>query len=258
MKRSFLFGVIILVCLLLSACSNGWQKAKKAYKESVGVYTEYVNTNPSIDLKEQVSASPEEEKLASLFSPVDKKLQELVRFLDAQDTPPPQWWFEEINQKFSWINGLLVVTKEGEVVKEQPKSQVKQIDPVVFFERDIDWTEKQLVSFTVQTPLGPEMFVAGPFFEANEWKGILAVHFDPRTLAALSPNPDDLLFFQADKILWPGKFNSEAQVLLKENWTALLKNKVSGDIEAKGSEFYWVARYIGRNRLIYAVPKAEG
>ena len=258
MKNKVLFMALIFACLFLCSCSNGWKKAKNVYKESLGVYTKYLNTDPKVDLQEKVGASPQEKKLARLFFPVDKRLQALTRSLDAQTTYPPKWWFEEIETKFSWTNGLLVLTKDGEIVKEQPKSQIKQIDPSVFFEKGVDWTQKQLVSFTVQTPLGPEMFVAGPFFEANKWQGIIAVHFDPRTLAGLSPNPDELLFFQKDKVLWPGKFNSEANILLQENWEEVLKDKVSGDVQAMGKKFYWISRFIGRNRLIYAVPMAEG
>jgi len=235
---------LILVC---SACST----VHETVRDTKQLYQEYVVPKPEVDLDND-GLDREQLRLARLFKPVDEHINSLRKYLDGTDKMPSEDWFKRLFTQYGWISGVMVVDVEGAVRFKYPEESLKQHDLSPFVEWGEAWKDHRLRAFAVETPLGPEVYLANPFFEDSEWVGLVVVHFDPRKLLRFCPDPEGLIMVSPDVVVWPGAYEQDAQALAAKDWDDILDGSEFGDFEGPSGEFYWIARHLGYYHLIYA------
>lgn len=242
-------SLVALACLLVVSGCGFWKKVKSSYKGTI--------LPAKVELEKEPAVQGARGKMAHLFGPLDQNLEFMLRELRIKTDRPQGQWLRDLHRRFSWINGVAVVDRGGSVHTQHPESPVKRLDYAALANVDSDWQNRKLRIAVQETELGPEVFVLSPYFQRNEWQGLIAVHFDPRTLARMSPRPEELLLLDRDMLLWSGGYRESARELSRLDWKALLKDDVNGHVTVQGKRFYWLARYVGSDPLIYAVASGE-
>ena len=74
--------ILVVFVFLLSGCTV-WKSVKNFYRQ-------YVDTDPGIDLQLRGTGNEREEFLARVIYPVDLQLNEVLRWIDVQDTYPDE------------------------------------------------------------------------------------------------------------------------------------------------------------------------
>jgi hypothetical protein len=250
------FGLLVcalLACALSLAGCGYWEGTKDA---SVQVYKGYINPDPSVDLKRKGLTSKSDRKLAALFTPVDRQIDEVLIILGNQDEFPPQTWLDTFMTRFPWMGGVSVAALDGSVLAQQPEVALKTLDFQILAKLADDLRARKTRAFLLSTELGPELCVATPFFKSNVLAGAIVAHFDPRTLAAYSPKPEDLYMLSPQGPLWT---DGEApdQELIATGWTKLLKSSIRGTVKTGRDTYVWIARFIGTDPIIYATKADE-
>lgn len=250
--RKFVF-VVLCMSFICSGCEYGskmWLEAQRS-----------VDPNPVIDLKKDGLQNPNDNKLALLFTPVDEQLLNLSSFLSIVDNHPDEEWFKLLFMKFPWLSGVMTLNSEAMVLMKLPEDSIKPFKPGPLMEYEGDWSEVHLKSFINYTDFGPEMYMATPFFQDANFKGLVVVHFDPRVLLNFCPRPQDLIIFHPDGGgIWTGMKDIDRESLLKVNWDKLLSSNVRGVVKAGKENYVWLSRYIGDTQIVYltkAVSKEE-
>lgn len=248
MKSITIFILTAGLLGLVSGCST----MESAWKGTKKVYRDYVNTNPSVDLDDPAAGAEEEQKLALLFGPMDRRLNQLQHFVEGKDAPPEDAFFRELMYRFQWISGIAVVDTLGNVHRQIPETSIKPLLVNEFMESVDDWSDHSLKAAGFDTDFGPEIYIGLPFYQEDKWQGATLIYFDPRTLVKFSPDPDELIVLTPDLPLWKGKYSEDCSVC-KADWPDILEKDVGGEWSDNGNEYYWLARYLGDLRLIYAV-----
>ncbi|MBG0776471.1 MAG: hypothetical protein H0S85_08550 [Desulfovibrionaceae bacterium] len=257
-----------LVALLL-ACA-GCETAQQTWQETKVLYKEYVDTNPMIDLESEVDASDADRKLARLITPVDVRVESLARYLDAQDAYPADEWVQRLFASYPWLSGLVVTDTEGHILLKKTLVPLKPLDVAPFLairpappedgdktaegEQPPVWMDRAMRARYEITPLGPEIYVAQPFFKENKWAGLIVVHFDLGPLLKFCPDPEELLILTTGDVIWPGKYDRKSITMADAPLDEIVRGGVTGEWEDdQDVEYRWLARYLGDMRLIYAV-----
>lgn len=246
--------VLLLLALLSSGCS-AWRSTTKYAKESWESTREYLDPPPEIDTDSYQFESPNQEKLAKLFTPVDGPLTSLSRFIDDQDTLPDLDWLDLLLSRFPWVHRVIVTDEEGTIIFMQPEIPVKKIDKPLVFEGV--WRDIGLLTVVDYSDLGPELYIGRPYFEDVDFRGLIGVGFDPRTLLNLSPQPDQLIIIHPGGGVWSRGADVDKDALLAVPWEEILKDEVQGQVQV-GEKFYtWLARYIGDDHYVYATESVD-
>jgi hypothetical protein len=245
-RRFTLFACLALALLALSGCET----MRRTWKDTQEVYRTYVNVDPKVDLKAEDHAHWEE-VLAPLMTPVDMQLGELARVVDARDSFPDDAWTDGVLKRFPWLTGLAATDMYGVELLARPEVTLKPLNMAPLVAAGDAWRDRKLRAFVDETPLGPEVYVATPFFKDNALQGLLAAHFDLRSLAQLSPDPAKLMVVSPEAVLWPGGFGELAAAAQAEPWADRLKSDVQGEIEVSGRTLVWLARYLGDKQIVY-------
>lgn len=259
--RFFAALLVLTVSLALTACGAlgpTWDESKRGVKTTVRGTRDYINPEPKIDVNRYGWENPNQEKLALLLSPVDAKVMELMRYVTSQDFRPNDAWMNYLLMRFPWIDGVLVADATGDILERRPPVPVKRFsEPLVF---ESIWRDTLVKTVVDYTALGPEVYFGMPNFEGTEFVGLHVVSFDPRVLFTFCPEPGQLFIIDpyAHK-LWVAGTNvpQGSEALTAIAWDNVLLEKSQGTIEAGGKQFTWLARYIGRDRFIYATESAN-
>ncbi len=259
--RLFVALLVLTVSFVLAACGAlgpTWNEGKSTVKTTVRGTRDYINPVPKIDVNRYSWDNPNQEKLALLFSPVDAKVSELMRYVTSQDFRPNDAWMNYLAMRFPWIDGVLIADANGDILDRRPPVPVKRFSEPLIFESI--WRDTLVKTVVDYTALGPEVYLGMPNFEGTEFVGLHVVSFDPRVLFTFCPQPEELVIVDpyAHK-LWTGTANipPASEALTAIAWDKLLLEKSQGTIEAGGKQFTWLARYIGRDRFIYATESAN-
>lgn len=243
---------LVLLCalaLLVSACDT----VRSAWDKTTNIYETYIDPKPQLDLQRGEGLSKKERTLALQFSAMDQQLELLMRTLAPQDTFPSPAWFNETISRFPWLTAIMALDTRGGMLTRHPDPPLKHIQADPLLEREWSLMERGLQGFTQDTPLGPELIVAGPFFRDGIWQGLLVAHFDPRSLIGLAPSPDNLVLLTPETLLWSGLNQETTRELTEAPWEDILKSRVQGRLSTANNAFVWVSRPIGSLRLVYAV-----
>jgi hypothetical protein len=226
---------------------------RSTWDKTADLYRTYIYPKPELDLQRSEGLSSKEKTLAMQFSAMDQQLELLMRTLAPQDTFPSSAWFNEIINRFPWLTAIMVLDTRGRILTRHPDSPLKHIQVEPLLEREWSLMERDLQGFTQDTPLGPELIVAGPFFRDGVWQGLLVAHFDPRSLIRFAPSPDNIILLTSEMLLWSGLDQKATGELTKMSWEDILKHRIGGRLSTENNTFVWIARPIGSLRLIYAV-----
>ncbi len=252
MRKTSLF--VIAVVLVLGTALSGCEAVRDSWKDTKELYVEYVVPTASVDLNnDDIDAT--ELKLASLLIPLDVRLDALVRFLDGRDSLPDESWVEELFQRFPWVSGFMAVDMEGNELLREPAISLKPIDPQPFVALGEAWNDRAMRAVADDTPLGPEIYLAAPFFVDTVLRGVTVVHFDMRALVNFTSRPEELIVLTPTETLWAGGSDEHGMLLAKAPWQEILKSEDDGVLSAGGREFHWLVRYLGDLQIIYAVTE---
>ncbi|GFK94584.1 hypothetical protein NNJEOMEG_02431 [Fundidesulfovibrio magnetotacticus] len=251
-KRVFL---VLLACALFAL--PGCDTVKPYVKSSKRFYKDWINTDPTIDLQNPGISDPSVRKLANLFTPVDERMEFLVRSLSAQDLPPNEEWCQGLMEAFPWLSGVAVLTDSGSVALKLPSFSMKAVDFAPLMDLGSRYKERKMAAYVAASELGAEVMIAKPLYIDSEFKGVLVAHFDMGALTKLSPEPGQLMVLTPGSVLWGGDDTAAAETLAKLNWKNLLKSEVTGEYKIGGTSYLWQARFLAQERLVYAVAAAK-
>lgn len=242
----------IAVCLttfalMLSGC--GWWSPLTDKAASI--------TSPKIDYR-NYAPKGDKWRLAKLFSPVDQRIQVVVRELSSIETFPTPEWYERLMDRNPWLTSVAAVDAKGRLLGRLPEEAMRPLDTGQFLEFKSSWEQAEFKSFFFQTELGPEICLVQPMFVRNDWVGLIIAQFDPRSLRQFSPEPDELTVLHRDILLWPSTNANGAKALASVDWEKVLRKSVGGQMELDGRTFTWLARHIGDSFMVYAVQNRDG
>lgn len=243
----------IVLAMVLGLTLVGCETMRESWEDTQEFYKKYVNVDPEVTL-DPGDVDPGRYKLAKLFAPLDLRIEEASRELGGLDYFPDDKWIDAYFAEFSWVSGVIVTGLDGQVLLQQPETAMKPISAEPFLEDPEALKDRRLRAEFQDTELGPEVYLASSFFKDSELQGVVAIHFDIRNLTDFSPNPEELVVFTPELLLWAGDA-VDAAPLLDNPWSEILANDVAGEIEAGGKEFVWVSRFIGDKKVLYAVGK---
>ncbi|MUM78321.1 hypothetical protein GKC30_11815 [Pseudodesulfovibrio sp. F-1] len=246
--------VLLVLALGLSGCSM-WRSTTKYVKKSWETTKDYIDPPPQIDTDSYQFSNPNQEKLARLFTPVDGPLTSLGRFVNNTDTIPDVDWMDLLLARFPWVHRVLVTDDEGTIIFMQPEVPVKKIEnPLVF---EAVWRDITLLTVVDYSDLGPELYIGRPYFKDVEFRGLVAVGFDPRTLLGLSPSPEELVIIHPGGGVWSRGAIADEEALLALPWEDILRKEVEGQVEVGDKNYTWLVRYIGDNCYVYATESVD-
>lgn len=245
-----LLQVLLLVLILAVA---GCSTMQNAWDKTTDVYETYVDPKPEIDLDRSPGLSRNEQLLASQFSLMDQQLEEALRVLAPQDRFPPATWFSTFLERFPWMTAVLAVDAQGRNLSSHPETPLKSISVEPLLEQGWSMLHRGLQGFVEETPLGPEVIIAGPFFRDGAWQGLIIAHFDPRSLVAFATASERLVLLTPEALLWTGVDQEMTREITEAPWEQILRDRVHGRQSADNRNFLWLSRPIGALRLIYAL-----
>jgi len=251
----------LLACALLAAA--GCDTMKSSWKGTKKMYKEYVNVDPRIDLKDPGISDPSMQKLASLFTPVDERLEYLLRDLNSRDTPPEREWCEAFAAHYSWLSGLAVLSSSGAPTLKLPAYELKSVDLAPMMEFEAQYKKRKMAAVISSGDLGAEIIIAQPLYTENDFQGLLVAHFDPGNVVKFSPEPDQLFIISPGVVVWPGNDPGTAKALAALNWKGMLKGNVNGEVMLGQTKYLWQSRYVAQKEIVYLVaavaapPKAK-
>ena len=255
----YLFLSLLTGLLFVSGCSV-WDATADYTKETWQTTRDFVDPAPVIDTESYQFDNPNQEKLARLIAPVDGPLTQLTRYVNDTDTQPDIEWLDLLIARFPWVDRVLVTDEAGTIIYMQPELPLKKISQPLVFEGV--WRDIQLLTVVDYSELGPELFIARPYYESVDFKGLICVGFDPRSLLRLSPEPAELIVIHPGQRVWSLGADVDEAGLLALPWQDILESEVQGEVQV-GDHFYtWLTRYVGEDQYIYATksvaPGAHG
>ncbi len=243
----------ILTAFILAGCGLGGAVSDQYKDISVAVGESIYTKKHALD--ESGLDNPNYEKLARLMTPVDGPMGSLVRFVSDRDVYPNETWVELLFVRYPWINTLFIVDQDGWMLDRYPYDPIKRISEPIEFEAV--WRQTFIQTRVDYPELGPELYLGTPIFEDSEFKGLIVVSFDPRTLFAFCPEPEELVIIHPGGGVWSQNENLDKDALKAVDWKDIIADDVLGYVEAGGTEFTWLVRYVGKEPYLYATPSAE-
>lgn len=190
-------------------------------------------------------------ELVQNIYPVDSQLYLLLRRLSVKDGYPAREWKENLVLNFPWISGVTVLDRESSVLSRYPGDGIKQLEYTPLFPRALDLPLGQTMLEVEETPFGPEVMLAVAVYQDFQIEGLTVVHFDPRSFVAESADPDEIVIICRGKVVWPGQYQELQEALEQVEWMELARKRISGKIELDKGSFFWFARAVGQDWLIY-------
>lgn len=245
--------ILMLASLLGAGCSSN-QTVKNAWKGTKGAWYSYISPPASIDYSEKGDMDAHELALATRMMGIDIQLSLLERVMSNADKPPTSEWMQAFFARFPWMDGFAGVKADGQLIGQEPGVPMKPLEFSPLLEEDKKQNLRALRGHVQDTPMGPEVFLAAPLYDAQEFLGVVTAYFDMRNLLRYSTNPEELVIVSPEAVLWPGKYDYETTPLAGVKWDEVVTKSSKGTVSNQTGTFYWVARYLGNQPLIFAVP----
>ncbi len=249
----------LLLSLILGGFGCGYnQDIKDVWKGTRSFFYRNVSVPASIDYDETGSMSEYKEQLALSMIGIDVQLTNLEKIMNNADKPPTNEWVEALFNRFPWLSGFTGVKSDGTILGQVPSVPLKPLDFTPLLHADDKQNLRAVRGHVQNTPMGPEVFLAAPLYDAHDFLGIVSVYFDMRELLQFSDSPDDLVILSPQAVLWPGKYNFSSTPLAGVAWGNVVQEASSGTISNAAGEFYWSVRYLGNLPIIFAVAVEGG
>lgn len=250
----FRYGAIGCLCcglLFLSGC--GSTSLHETWKSTKGVYYTYLNPPASIDYDDVGDLDASEAKLANNMRPIDAELTRFERYMMNQDKPPTPERVNALFERFRWVNGVVALSPEGEVLAQEPETGLKPLDYASFVASG-PVNPRDLRGDVQMTPLGPEVLLGVPVFSSADLKGFFVAHFDVRLLVDKAPDAAGLIIVSPQGVLWSGGNGEGGSALDGQDWGKITKSRIKG----KTNGHVWICRYFGGVPLIFASSEVDG
>lgn len=248
------YSFLLLAFLTMFAGCSSTQGVTDTISDTWDTTMDYVDPPPTIDTDRYTLENPNQVKLAQLFTPVDGPLTSLSRFIENTDTLPGVDWLDLLLARYPWVNTVMVTDEDGNIIFMQPENPIKKLSEPLKFEGV--WRQSRLLTRVDYTELGPEFYIGRPYFKDVNFRGLIGVGFDPRTLLTLSPAPTELIIIHpGGGVISRGPVDKEA--IMSVNWEEILADDVHGEVEVGDKHYTWIVRYIGKDPYIYATKSVE-
>lgn len=236
--------VAVLACLFVCQGCNPWKTTKTVYKD-------YINPAPELCLDVDTTCSPTELYQASVFGPVDTRLNSLQETLAARDSFPEDKWFETTRQKYPWLGVLTAVDSTGDILVNEVESSGIPVES--FLAYGDAWSDRKSRVVVSDGKNGSRMFLGTPFFRGTTFQGVLIAGFDPALVAGFSPQPEKLGIIADGTSAWLGKRVSGQRGILEIDWREKLEKDIRGELSAETGEVAWLGRRYGDKWIVYLV-----
>ena len=251
--------ILTVACLsagmFLPGC--GTETIKSSLKSTKEMYYEYINTPAKIDYEHKGNISATKRSLVQQTQLIYLQLQGLERMLENMDRGPTAESVSALFSSFPWVSGVAMIAADGEVLAQEPVMPLKALEfSPILEKKGIGDSPRGLRGMVEDTPLGPEVMLGIPIYHDNEFMGVFVAHFDMRDLVRSVGSPDNLIILAPEGILWPGSLQEQAESLASEDWSAKTRDEASDMIVSGDKEFFWQARYLGAQPIVFVVPKA--
>jgi len=249
-----MMAVFLVSAVPLCGCSAGsfWDKTVSTTQS---LYSTYINPPAEIDYSALGDLEDYQITLAQKMQHVEIRLADLERYMVASDRPPTAESVAATQSRFPWLSGMAAVDADGEVLAQEPQYSLKQLDFSLLTQKyDGNVRNRSLVGQVQESPLGAEILLGVPIYKDTEFLGLYVVHFDIRSLIEGMPDPGGMVILSPETVVWPGKFAIDDTPLAGVKWKNVLSGNVSGMLSNKQGSFYWMARYLGGEPLVFAVP----
>ncbi|MFN2267990.1 MAG: hypothetical protein ABR542_02625 [Desulfonatronovibrio sp.] len=236
--------LVLILIILSTGCQNLTQ-----LKDT---YFEWGATEYELDM-DRSDINSLERSLAENIYPMDTQLTRMLRDLSVRDTFPSDQWMERMLTDFNWINGITVMDIDSDILAVYPETGIKRLTFDPAFPEAFELRQGRVMLAIEETPLGNEVLLVSSIFDNFKLAGLIVVNFDPRTFIDQSLNPEDIILISEDEVVWTGKFERHAQTLSQINWKEMLTKRISGKVQVNEDRFFWLARAVGEDWLIYLV-----
>lgn len=244
---------LTVAAILAAGCSSN-QTVHDAWKTTKGLWYTYASPPAAIDYEESGEMSVYELALATRMMGIDIQLGQLERVMSNADKPPTNEWLQSFFARFPWMGGFAGVKADGQIIGQEPAAPMKSLDFLPLLEEDKKQNMRALRGYVEDTPLGAEVFLAAPLYDASDFLGVVVAHFDMRALLRYATDPEELVIVAPQAVLWSGKYDIAATPMSGVDWGEVVRKNSKGTVSNANGSFYWVARYLGNQPLIFAVP----
>ncbi len=246
--RSYFVLTVIFLFLFVSGC--GGQGIRHGYEELVWP--------KDLELEKESRLPPAQRVMAEAVYSMDERLSSLLQELDAFTVRAGEEEVKSIEREFPWLEGVAVITAQGEVRHAYPEGKVATFSWQELNEQSMQREERRLYALPLDQISPGLVFVLRPLYTGGQRWGTAVAYFRMDALVSLSPRSRELVVLRPDRVLWSGNYEEESRILADRAWQERLKSRVRGRIAAEGKEFFWVSRYIGQKPFIYLVEAPEG
>ena len=263
MHHSKYTSLLLLALLGVHGCSS-YQPTKDVWKGTKHLWYTYASPPASVNYDDKGDLTPGALRLAQHMLAIDGELTRLERVMLNADRPPSQEWIADILMKFPWLNGIAGVKYDGTILGHEPANSMKELDFIPLLYEDKKQRRSSLRGDVQITPLGPEVLLASPLYESNDFLGIICVHFDMRNLATQCQAVDKLVILSPFGLLWAGEYDFAQTPLAGLDWASICRESSSGVASNGHGKFLYQVRYLGNLPLVFAVaendsfPKGNG
>ena len=241
--------------LLMTGCS-AYQPTKNVWKGTKNLWYTYVSPPASVNYEEKGDLSPRALALANSMIGIDVELGKFERTMLNADKPPTREWLNKFFASFPWISGFTGVKYDGTILGQEPATSQKELDYIPLLYEDAKQNSRALRGDVQNTPLGPEVMLAAPLYDGNDFLGVVVAHFDMRAVMQYSEMPQDIVVLSPQALLWPGKYDFASTPLAGVNWSEVVTKSSSGTCANATGVFYYMVRYLGNLPLVFAVPES--
>ncbi|MDD6180567.1 MAG: hypothetical protein PUB01_00625 [Desulfovibrionaceae bacterium] len=247
----------LLACLTAAMLAGGCgysQTVKDGWKETRSLWYTYANVPAQVDYSATGELEKADMDLAVRMLEIDTRLAELERIMSNADKPPTQEWLSGFFRQFPWLGGFAGIRADGQLIGQEPAMPLKPTDFSPLLEAPTEKDRRALRSYVQNTPMGPEVYLGIPLYNADQFIGVIACHFDMRALLKFCAEPEELLIFTPHTVLWPGRYDFAATPASSVDWERTVRHESRGVCANESGSLLWVTRYLANQPLIFAVP----
>ncbi len=252
---SRLYRTLCALCVpvfFIAGCAG--QTSKNLWRNVTDPYYKYINTPAKLRFDNRDLCEPYQITLSQSVADVDYLLEQLSRAMDDSDRSPDEEWVNKMLADFPWLGGIAVTDGKGRIMARVPEYALKEFNLGPLMQEVPRQRPMDLRAYTMESPMGPEIYIAKPVYMQDELRALIVAHFDMRALLAVAGKPENFVMLSSKAILWPSIYDMQQTPLMRDDWDKLGAEDTDGMLKNNVGEFYWVSTYFANMRLFYALP----
>lgn len=232
----------------------GSQGTKNTWRSVKNFHDTYINTPSKLKFDEKEYCEPYQLALSESISEVDYLLDQLMRAMDDSDRDPDEEWLKYMFRNFPWLAGIAITDGQGRSMFHVPEFSLKEFNIGPLLNEPENRRQTELRSYVMESPMGPEIYLAKPVYMQDELRALIVCHFDIRSLLAYAGKPENFVMLTGQTVLWTAVYDVSETPLSDADWPVLGKKGVDGLLRNEKGEFYWLAAYFADMQLVYSMP----